>query len=349
MPSHLIFLGTYTKNGSRGIYAVRLDGATGALSPPTIAAETPNPAWITLSPDKKFLYAIHASQAQAVGFSVDATRAQLSPLPATPSPAAQPPAHLAVDASGRTLIAANYREGYVASMPIGADGSLGAPTAIKHTGQGPNPTRQDKSYVHSVTLSPDNRFAVVCDLGLDKIFTYALDPATAQLTPANPPWVATAPGAGPRHFKFGVDGKHAYALNEINNTVAAYDYDATRGALTPRQTLPTLPADFKGETTSAEVRVHPNGKFLYSSNRGHDSLAVFAIATTGLLTPVEIVPSGGKVPRNFAFSPDGTWLVCAHQDSNNLTVFRVDASTGRLTRTAHTANVPAAVCMLFYD
>lgn len=350
MPSHLIFLGTYTKNGSQGIYTIRLDDATGALSTPALAAVTPDPAWITFSPDQKFLYAINGSQAQAVGFAVDGARAKLSPLPAAPSPAAQPPAHLAVDATGRTLVAANYREGYVASIPIHADGTLGTPTAIKHAGKGPNPARQDMPHVHSVTISPDNRFAIVCDLGLDKIFSYALDPAAAKLTPANPPFVATAPGAGPRHFKFGPDGTHAYAINEMGGTIVAYDYAAATGTLTPRQTVPTLPADFKGENTAAEVRVHPNGRFLYGSNRGHDSLAVFAInATTGLLTPVEIVPTGGKTPRNFALSPDGKWLVCAHQDSNNLTVFRVDAASGRLTRVPGETAVPMCVCVLFYN
>ena len=348
--SHLIFLGTYTKDGSRGIYAVRLDAATGALSAPALAAETANPPWITFSPDKKFLYAVSETQAQAAGFAVDAATARLTPLRAASTPAANSPSHLAVDATGRTLVAANYRDGFVATLPIRADGTLGAPTAIKHSGSSVNPTRQTQPHVHSVTLSPDNRFVIVCDLGLDKIFSYALDPATAQLTPANPPFVATAPGAGPRHFKFGADGKHAYAINEMGNTITAYDYDAARGTLTPRQTVPTLPADFKGENTTAEVRVHPNGKFLYGSNRGHDSLAVFSIAAaTGLLTPVEIVPSGGKTPRNFALSPDGAWLVCAHQDSGNLTVFRVDPATGRLSPTPHTAAVPACVCVLFYD
>ena len=350
MNSHLIFLGTYTRNGSRGIYAVRLDGATGALTTPTVAAESPNPAWITLSPDKKFLYAIHESQAQAVGFAVDAASGKLTALPSAPSPAAQPPSHLAVDATGRTLLAANYREGYVASMTIRADGTLGPPSVIKHTGKGVDPTRQDQPHVHSVTLSPDNRFAIVCDLGLDKIFSYALDPAAAKLSPANPPFVATAPGTGPRHFKFGADGRHAYAINEMGGTIVTYDYTAATGTLTPRQTVPTLPADFKGENTAAEIRVHPNGKCLYGSNRGHDSLAVFAINPgTGLLTPVEIVASGGKTPRNFALSPDGAWLVCAHQDSGNLTVFRVDAASGRLTRIPGEAVVPMCVCVLFYD
>ena len=348
--NHLIFLGTYTRNGSEGIYTVQLDDATGALSTPTVAAQSPNPAWITFSPDKKFLYAIHESEAQAVGFKVDAATAKLTPLPAASSPAASAPSFLAVDATGRALLAANYREGRSEIMPIKPDGTLGAPSIIQHSGSVPNKTRQDKSHIHSATISPDNRFAIFCDLGTDQIFTYALDPAAAKLTPATPPFVATAPGAGPRHFKFAADGKHAYAINEMGGTIAVYDYAAATGALTPRQSVPTLPADFKGENTTAEVRVHPNGKFLYGSNRGHDSLAVFAIdATSGRLTPVEIVASGGKTPRNFAFSPDGKWLVCAHQDSGNLTVFRVDVTSGRLTRLPTEAKVPMCVCVLFYN
>ncbi len=358
MNSHLIFLGTYTRDGSEGIYAVELDDATGVLGTPTVVAKTPNPAWITFSPDKKFLYAIHESEAQAVGFKVEAGGAKLTPLPAATASArpalveraASAPSHLAVDATGHALLAANYREGRAEIIPIKSDGTLGPPTIIQHSGSGPNKTRQDKSHIHSATLSPDNRFAIFCDLGTDQIFSYALDPAAVKLTPANPPFVATAPGAGPRHFKFGADGQHAYVINEMGGTIAAYDYAAATGTLTPRQTLPTLPADFKGENTTAEIRVHPSGKFLYGSNRGHDSVAVFAIdPTTGLLTPVEIVASGGKTPRNFALSPDGKWLVCAHQDSGNLTVFRVDPATGKLTRTAHEAAVPMCVCVLFYN
>lgn len=350
--SHLIFLGTYTKNGSRGIYSVRLDSATGALSAPTLAAETPDPAWITLSPDKKFLYAIHPSATLATGYSVavSSTAATLTPLPAAPAPAAQPPSHLAVDATGRTLLAANYREGYVAAIPLHADGTLGTPTKIQHTGTGPNPKRQEAPHTHSVTLSPDNRHVIVCDLGLDKIFSYALDPAAAKLTPAAAPFVATAPGGGPRHFKFSADGRFGYAITEMGGTIEAFTYTAATGALTPLQTISSVPVDFTGLKWGAEVRVHPNGKFLYGSNRTHDSLAVFAIAPdTGRLTTVEIVPSGGKTPRNFALSPDGRWLVCAHQDSPDLTVFRVDPTTGRLALTTHTAPVPMCVCVLFYD
>ncbi len=351
--SHLIFLGTYTSNStSKGIYAVRLDGDTGALSDPQLVAATPDPTWITLTPDRKILYAIHPSVAQAVGFSVDAARGALTPLPAAASAPAQPPSHLAVDATGRVLLAANYRDGYVASMAIRADGSLGAPNLIRHEGKGTHPTRQEKSHVHSVTLAPDNRHVIVADLGLDRIFSYALDPASATLKPAAVPFVAAAPGSGPRHFKFGADGRHAYVINELANTITGYDYTAATGALTPRQTVSTLPAGYSAPSTAAEIRVHPNGKFLYGSNRGHGSIAVFAIDTaSGALSPqpVEIVPTGGKNPRNFALSPDGRWLVCGHQETDLVTVFRVDSATGRLARIPHAAAVPSAVCVLFFN
>ncbi len=349
--SHLIFLGGYTAKGpNKGIYAIRLDGETGLLGAPVLAAEAVDPAWITLTPDKKFLYAIHPSAAQAIGFAVDPANGKLTPLPAPNAPAASAPSHLAVDATGRVLVAANYRDGFVAALPIRADGSLGAASRVVHEGKGLHPTRQEKPHPHSVTLSPDNRFVIVADLGVDKIFSYALDSAAAKLTPANPPFVATPPGAGPRHFKFGPDARHAYAINELANTIAAYDYASASGALTPRQIVSTLPAGFTAPTTTAEVRVHPNGKFLYGSNRGHDSIAVFAIdAAQGTLTPLEIVETGGKTPRNFALSPDGKWLVCGHQDTAFISVFRVDAATGRLTRSEHSGVGPSSVCILFYN
>lgn len=351
--SPLIYFGTYTRNTtSEGIYSARLDGATGALSQPELAAAATDPSWLTLSPDGRRLYAIHGSAAQAIGFSVDATTGKLTPLAASaPTPAAppvNPPSHLAVDGTGRTLLAANFREGFVAALPIQADGSLGSAQVIRHEGRGAHPTRQDKPHVHSVTLSPDNRFVIVADLGLDRVFTYALDAASARLSPASPPWVATAPGAGPRHAKFGADGRFVYVINELDNTLDTFAYDAARGALSLKQTLPTLPSDFTGTNTTAEVRVHPNGRFLYGSNRGHDSIAVFAVdPALGTLNRIEIVPSGGRNPRNFALSPDGRWLVCGHQDTPLVTVFRVDPTSGRLTRTEHTAPIPAAVCILF--
>jgi 6-phosphogluconolactonase len=347
--SHLVFFGTYTRTTSRGIYAARLDDETGALTAPRLVAETPNPTWVVLSPDRRFLYTVHPSKAQAIGFAVDPSDGALTPLAAGDATPAGSPSHLAIDATGRVLLAANYGDGFVAALAIRPDGTLGPPAMTQHSGHSVNPTRQEKPHVHSVTLSPDNRFVIVCDLGLDKIFSYALDPAAARLTPATPPFVTTEPGSGPRHFKFGVDGRHAYAITEMGATVIACDYDAARGALHPRQTISTVPPDFTGLKWAAEIRVHPNGRFLYGSNRTHDSLAVFAIdATSGLLSPVEIVPCGGKTPRNFTLSPDGKWLVCGHQDSDQLSVFRVDAATGRLTRTSHTATVPMCVCVQFH-
>ena len=350
-----LFLGTYTRNTtSQGIYATQLDPVTGALAAPTVAAQTPDPAWITASPDRRFLYAIHASTAQAIAFAIEPDGFNLTPLPsrlAAPAPA-QPPSHLAVDATGRVLLSANYRDGYVSAQAIFPDGTLGAPASIRHEGRGPHPTRQDKAHVHSVTLSPDNRHVVVADLGLDKLFSYALDPATAKLTPAAAAFVATAPAAGPRHCKFSADGCRLYCINELDNTITTYDYAPESGRLTPGQTVPTLPPDYAdaAQNTTAEIRVHPNGRFLYGSNRGHNSLAVFGVdPTTGRLSaaPLQLIPSGGRNPRNFALSPDGRWLVCGHQDTPLVSVFAVDPTTGLLTRTPHALEVPSVVCVLF--
>ena len=317
---------------------------------PQLAAEATDAAWISLSPDKRFLYAIHGTTTQARAFVVDSANAKLAPLDGGAAATANPPSHLAVDATGRLVLAANYRDGFVAAIPIQADGSLGKAAKIVHEGKGTHPTRQQKPYVHSVTVSPDNRFVIVADLGLDRVYTYAIDPLKGELRPANPPFVSTAPGAGPRHFKFGQAGKHGYVINELNNTITVFDYDAARGALTPKQSIATLPAEFTSPSTTAEIRVHPNGRFVYGSNRGHDSIAVFAVdAGSGRLSLVEIVKSGGKTPRNFALSPDGRWLVCGHQDTPLVSVFAVDENTGRLRPTEHSATVPACVCVLFYD
>jgi 6-phosphogluconolactonase len=237
-------------------------------------------------------------------------------------------------------------------MPVLPDGTPGDAQILRHTGRSVHPTRQQEPHPHAVIISPDNRFVIVPDLGLDRIFSYALDAASARLTPAEPPFVATTSGAGPRHFKFTADGRHACAVNELGNTVTTYDYESSRGALTPTKEVSTLPPDFTGSNTTAEIRIHPNGRFVYASNRGHDSIAVFALdAATGLIgdAPVQIVASGGRTPRNFDLSPDGRWLVCGHQDSEWISVFGVDPATGRLARTEHTARVPGCVCVLFHD
>jgi len=346
--THLIYLGTYTRSTSKGIYAVRLDNRTGELSPPVLVAETANPSFLALSPDRSHLYAVSESSTMAVPFATDLKTGALTPLQAQDA-GGKAPCHLVVDHTERALVLAHYHSGIVAALPIRADGTLGAlGTIIRHEGRSVNPQRQEGPHVHSVTLSPDNRFVIVCDLGLDRVFTYALDPATAGLAPGPAPSVATAPGAGPRHAAFSPDGRHVFVINEMGNTLVSYRYDSATGALTPIDTQPTLPADFAGDSTTAEVRVHPNGRFVYGSNRGHDSIAVFAFdPATGRLTPRGHTPTGGRNPRNFALSPDGAWLVAANQNTDSLTVFKVDLSTGILTPAPGKASVPMPVCVLF--
>jgi len=352
----LIFLGTYTPagNDSRGIYTVRLDPATGVLSEPVLVAETPNPTFLAWHPDGRTLYAL--SESSPVGgkpggaltaYRYNAATAALTPLNTEPTGDVGL-AHVGVDASGRTAAVISYHGSYVASFPLKADGSLGARTSLlPQTGQlGPNTKRQDKPHPHSVTFSSDNRFVYVCDLGLDRVFRYQLDPAAATLTPAGE--TSTAPGAGPRHSKFSADGKFFYVINELNGTIEVFTADAVSGALSRVQSIATLPAGFTGESICAEIRLSPDGRFVYGSNRGHDSLAVFARdAAKGTLALVEIVPTGGKHPRNFNLSPDGCWLVCGNRDSNNVTVFRVDPGSGRLTATGQPYKIPQVVCVLF--
>jgi 6-phosphogluconolactonase len=354
--SFLIFLGTYTPAGgaSRGIYAVRLDSATGALSEPVLAAAAPNPTFLTWHPDGRTLYALGESGTvndkpggALTAFQHDPATGTLTPLNTEPTGSISL-AHVGVDATGRTAIAISYHGGQVASFPLKPGGRLGVRTSLlTQTGQtGPNVKRQTKAHPHSVTFSPDNRFVYVCDLGLDRIFQYRLDPAAATLTPAGE--IATKPGAGPRHSKFSSDGKFFYVINELDSTIAIYAAEPDTGMLGSLQTLSTLPAGFTGENICAEIRLSPDERFVYGSNRGHDSIAVFARdPNQGILNLVEIVPTGGHHPRNFNLSPDGHWLVCANKDSDNVTVFNVDVTTGRLTPTGRPVTVPQSVCVLF--
>ncbi len=354
----LIFLGTYTPAGgaSRGIYAIRLDPATGGLSEPVLAAETPNPTFLAWHPNHRVLYASGEgpdTEGQitggAVAFSYDAASGKLTLLNARGTGGGA--THLATDGTGRMLITVNYSGGFTASFPLTTDGRIGPrATLLAHAGPlGPNKSRQEKPHPHSVTISPDNRFAMVADLGLDRVCTYRLDPATGTLTPHDPAFIATPPGTGPRHTKYSRDGRFFYILNEIDDSISVCAYDTARGAGTPIQHISTLPAGFKvtDPDRAAEIRVHPNGKFVYTSNRGHESIAVFAIQADGTLQLLELVPCGGKHPRNFELSPDGRWLVCANKDSDNVTVFGVDPATGRLTPTGRPVTVPQAVCVLF--
>lgn len=354
--SQLIFVGTYTPEGgeSQGIYAVRFDPLTGHLSQPALVATTPNPTFLDLNPNGKVLYAVGASTTisgspggAALAFTIDAAKPQLIPLNAQPTGGASL-AYVGADPTGRTLITISYGGGQITSFPIDPAGAVG-PRASSHTSTGPlgpQSDRQNKPHPHSVTYSPDSRFAYVCDLGRDAILCFRIDPTTAGLTPVAT--FASAPGAGPRHSKFSADGKFLYVINELGGSIAVYACDPATGALTPVQSVPTLPENFKGENTTAEIRIHPNGRYVYGSNRGHDSLAVFARDPgDGTLKRVQILPSGGGHPRNFSLSPDGRWLICANRNSNNLVVFKLDPATGLLEATGQTATVPMAVCVLF--
>jgi 6-phosphogluconolactonase len=357
--SHLVFFGTYTLKDSRGIYSARLDGATGTLSAPVLAAATPNPSFLALHPNHRFLYAhcdLGTTADGKVGgairaFALDPATGQLTLLNtvATGDPFCS---NVAVDPTGQVLMTVSGTGGHIFSYPIRPDGSLGPlASRLRNDGPpGPVVTRQQKTYPHSSTFSPDDRFVMVCDLGLDRVFAYRTDLATAVLQPLERPYAQFKPGTGPRHSKFSADGRFFYAVGELANTITACAYDAATGRVSPFQTLSTIPAGFKGETTTSEVRIHPNGQFVYAASRGADCLAVYARnVATGVLTPVEIVPSGGHFPRNFALSPDGRWLVCGHQESGNTTVFAVDPATGRLTRAPSTQPVPEAICVLFVN
>ncbi len=348
-----VYIGTYTNQGSKGIYLARLNTATGALSAPELAAEIPNPTFLTIHPSSKYLYAANEignyngqRSGSVSAFSIDPSTGKLTPLNAVSSKG-QGPCHVSTDAKGRFCFAANYGGGTVASYAIGADGKLSdAVSAIQHEGKGANPKRQERPHAHSINTSPDGRFAIAADLGIDELIVYAVDQKTGALTRHSS--VKTAPGAGPRHFDFHPRLARAYAINELSCTVAAYDWDAKAGSLKELAAVSTLPAGLVVPNNStAEVRVHPSGRFLYGSNRGHDSIALFALDSKGLPTFVETVSSGGVMPRNFNIDPSGRWLLAANQRTGNVVVFSIDPKTGRLKDTGNKIEVNGAVCLRF--
>jgi 6-phosphogluconolactonase len=256
---------------------------------------------------------------------------------------------LVVDRTGKTVLVANYGGGSVAALPVDADGRLGkATSAIQHSGSSVDAQRQATPHAHSINVDPSNRFAVAADLGLDKLLIYRLDAAKGTLAPNDPPSASVAPGSGPRHFAFHPNGQFAYVINEMRCTVTAFAFDSQRGALREIQTITTLPHEVKEGYSTAEVQVHPSGKFLYGSNRGHHSIAIFAIdSATGKLNAVGHQSTGGKTPRNFAIDPTGQFLLAENQDSDNIVVFRIDTKTGELKATGHVVDVPSPVCVKF--
>ncbi|MCX5685279.1 MAG: lactonase family protein [Planctomycetota bacterium] len=345
-----VYIGTYTGPKSKGIYQMQLDLATGALSAPELAGEVANPSFVAIHPTNKFVYAVSeagGNDATVSAFAVAPETGKLTFLNKQPARGSGP-CYVSVDKTGKAALAANYNSGSICAMPIGADGQLAEATAaIQHAGSGPNAARQKGPHAHCIDVDPTNHFVLSCDLGLDKVLVYRFDAAKATLVPNDPPSASVAPGSGPRHIAFHPNGKFVYVISELANTVTAFAYDGQRGTMSQLGSVSTLPAEFDGRSSTAEIEVHPSGKFLYGSNRGHDSIAIFAVAADGKLKPLGQQPTQGKNPRCFGIDPSGTWLLAANQDSGNVVVFRIDAATGLLKASGATAAVSAPVCVKF--
>jgi 6-phosphogluconolactonase len=349
-----VYFGTYASDTSRGIHMATWDPATGALGEPQLAGETKSPSLIALTPDRTHIVAVNESgtgtqpDGAVTSWRLDAASGRLTQVNEQPSRGGAP-CHVSVSADGRTVIIANYGGGSFVSFRLGTDGALSAPvTFVQNKGQSVLP-RQSAPHAHSGTFSPDGKYAFFCDLGLDKIFGRQVVAETSALEPLAVPDAAVKGGSGPRHIAFHPSLPVAYVINEIASTVTTLTYDAQTGALNPVQTVSTLPAGDSTRNSTAHITVHPTGKWVYGSNRGHDSIARFTVdPTTGWLRFAEATPSGGKTPRNFSLDPTGRWLLAAHQDSNNVVVHAVDQSTGALSPAGPTVSLGKPVCVLFY-
>jgi 6-phosphogluconolactonase len=350
----LVFIGTYTGPTSEGIYAFRFDERSGALTPLGLAAATPNPSFLALSPDRRFLFAVNETSSfdgeksgSVRSFSIDAATGKLTELSVQSSRGADP-CHLAVDRTGRFLAVANYTGGNFALFPIGADGRLGPASAVlTNEGSGPNRTRQDRPHAHAVLFDPGNRFLLGADLGIDRVLVYRFDAVRGTVAPNTPPSATVTAGAGPRHLAFHPNGRQLFSINELSSTVTEFLWDTRTGTLAGRPEISTLPPAGPAGNSTAEIVVHPNGRVVYASNRGHDSIAVFATDVRRGLSLIEIEPTRGQTPRNFALDVTGRWLVAANQRSGTLAVFAIDAKTGALTPSGPLAPVGAPVCILF--
>jgi 6-phosphogluconolactonase len=344
-------VGTYTnKTDSKGIYAVEFDSESGKLKLQGLAAETPDPSWVVVHPNGKFVYAANESgkQSTVTAFALDAKTAKLTQLNELLAEG-EDPCHLSFDKTGKFLFAANYTSGNVAVFPILPDGKLGRPTAVvKDAGSlGPRKDRQEAPHAHWIGVSPDNRFVFVSDLGLDAILSYRFDSTKGTLSPNNPPFAKLASGAGPRHLAFTPNGKYVYVLSELNSTITAFSYDPAKGSLFEMQILTTLSDMTTPRNDAAEITVAPNGKWLYVSNRGQDTISAFTISPSdGSLTHTGDYPTE-KEPRHFALDPSGQFLFAENQNSNSITVFRINPATGALSRVSNTGDIPSPVCLAF--
>ena len=349
----LVYIGTLGNEAGDAIFVYQLDASTGAMEHLSTTRGLKHPSFQAIDPARRHLYSVGevvVASGQPAGavhaFSIDRATGELARLNHQLTGGAGP-CHVSVDHTGRYVLAANYGSGSVAMFPIQDNGSLGEATGfVQHQGSSVNPDRQEGPHAHSIILDPANRYAFAPDLGLDKVLIYRLDLDRGRLVPNDQPWTRTAPGAGPRHFDFHPTRRYAYAINELNSTLTAYRYDESSGTLVELGAISTLPEGFAGTSYCADVHVHPSGRFVYGSNRGHDSIVVCGIdQATGELTYIDCVSTQGKTPRNFAIDPTGTFLLAANQDSDNVVTFRIDQETGGLEATGAVSEVPAPVCL----
>jgi 6-phosphogluconolactonase len=354
---YLVYVGTYTtKQSSKGIYAYWFDAGTGKLKAAGLAAESADPSFVALHPSGKYLYAVNEvgefggqKSGGVSAFTIDRRNGALKLLNQVATRGGGP-CHVSLDKTGKYVLVANYDGGSVASFPVREDGSLGeAAGFVQHTGSGVDKERQEGPHAHWIGTSPDNRFALAADLGLDEVLVYRFDAGKGTFTANDPQFDKANPGAGPRHFAFHPNGKFAYLLTEMESAVTAFSFNAGTGSLSALQTISTLRREYSGSKEAAELVVHPSGKFLYASNRaGVDSVTAFSIdRAKGTLKLIGEFPTMGKTPRNFAIDPTGRFLLAANQESGNIVVFRIDAATGRLTPTGEVVEVPAPVCIAF--
>lgn len=351
----LVLVTMFAADKAGGIRAFHLDPASGELAPAAVTGDCPNGFFLTLAPDRRTVYSLTAGKfgaadtEEVIAWRLADRDGRLEPIGRRPARGAAT-CHAATDPSGRMLLLAHYNGGTIATLPLAADGSFaGDPAVVRHEGKGADTARQEAPHPHAfipAPLVPDApQFFYAADLGADAIFTYRLDAATGSLVAADPPLLKTKPGAGPRHLAFHPEGRRLYAINELDNTVAVYDFDAATGRLVARQAVSTLPPDFQGKSFTADVKITPDGRFLYGTNRGHDSIAIFRIGADGLLALVEIIPSRGRGPQNLALTPDGALLLCANMPGDNLAVFRIDRDTGRLAAVGEPVPVKSPSCI----
>lgn len=352
--TRMIYIGTYTAGKSKGIYLVRMDMQTGRLTQPELVAEISNPSFLAIHPSQKYLYAVNENETfkgqktgSVTAYAIDGETGKLALLNQQSSAGAGP-CHISLDKTGNNALVANYSAGSVAVLPIQEDGHLlEASSVVKHTGSSVDKSRQEAPHAHSVWLSPDNRYALSVDLGVDKVFTYNFNSEAGTIKDSSS--VSLTPGAGPRHLAFHPNGKYAYVINELNNTVTAMKYDAATGVLTPIESVSSLPQGHKETSYTSEILVHPNGKFLYGSNRIHDSIAIFSIdGATGKIKLLGTEPTQGKYPRNFNIDPTGAFMLVANQNGDNIVAYRINATTGALTPTGQTLLLEKPVCIKFF-